>query len=298
MTFGLAAQVLITGAGPSDPKEAAVWRLTGKQPYSVRVGDTWYAMHRLGPLAMIMGVAADAYEFGENMETQDASKLGGLLVASITKGLLNESFMRGPADLIQALEDPDRYGARYVQSQLATLMPFSTGMAQVARAADPYAREARTIVDTLISRTPWLSETLLPRRDIWGQPMPNKDDFGGAGISAIAEAKINQDPVNVALWQAQAFPAPLERKIRNVPLTDQQFDDYARVAGTMAKMRLDAMVAMPVFGALPIGAQKRVMLETIDHSRELARSLILMQNPSIVQAALAAKQAQITGTRP
>lgn len=289
-TIGLAAQGFITGGGPSDPREAAVWRMTGKQPYSVRIGDTWYGVHRLGPLAMVMGVGADMYEFGESMETKDAGKLGGLLVGSITKGLLNESFMRGPAELIQALEDPDRYGSRYIRDQLGTLLPFSTGMAQISRAMDPYAREARTTMDAIKDRVPWLSQTLLPRLDIWGQPIPNKDDLGLAGLSAIMESRVNNDPVNQALSRLNVFPAAPERKLVGIDLTDQQYDDYSRVAGRMAKMRLDNLVATPGFSALPNGIQSKVITDTIASSRRAAGDLLKMQNPQIIQQAVTNKR--------
>ena len=294
---GLTAQGLVTGGGPSDPKEAAVWRLTGRQPYSVNIGGTWYSYHRLGPLAMIAGVAADMYEFGHAMETKDISHLGGLLVGSLAKNMMNESFMRGPADLVQAVEDPDRYGARYVRDQLGTLLPFSTAMAQMARATDPYAREARTTMDSLKARIPWLSQTLLPRNDIWGQPMANKDDLGMAGLTAISESRVNNDPVNLALLRLGIFPASPERKIVGVNLTDEQYDTFTRMAGRMAKMRLDALVGTAGFSALPDGVQSKVILGTIESSRQAARELTKMQNPQIIQQAMMNKRLVMTEGR-
>jgi hypothetical protein len=288
---GLAAQGMITGGGPTDPKQAAMWKLAGNQPYSVRIGNTWYAYHRLGPLAMVMGVAADMHDVGAEMQQKDIGHVGNLLVSSLAKSLLDESFMRGPAELLQAIEDSDRYGARYVQNQLSTLIPFSTGMAQVARAADPYAREARTLMDTIKSKVPGLSETLMPRRDIWGQPMPNATDLGFDGLTSIAEKRAGSDPVNQTMLNLNLFPSMPERKLVGVQLTDKQYDDYARVGGQMAKMRLNALIGTPGFSALPEGAQTKVITQTMEASRRAAGELVKMQNPQIIQQAVANKRA-------
>ena len=295
--IGLAMQGLITGAGPSDPKEAAVWRLAGNQPYSVKIGSTWYAYHRLGPLAMIVGVAADMHDVGAAMTTHEAGQVANLVVSSLAKSLLDESFMRGPSELIQAVEDPDRYGARYVRSQLATLIPFSTGMAQVARAADPYAREARTTLDTISARLPFVSQGLLPRRDLFGNAIPNADDLGAAGLTSIQETRAKNDPVSAAMLRLGYYPAQPERKLVGVTLNDQQYDDYSRTAGRMAKMRLDALVNTPGFSALPDGVQTKTMQDIFASSRRAAGELIKMQNPAIIQQAVDNKRAFITQGR-
>jgi hypothetical protein len=295
--IGLAMQGLITGAGPSDPKEAAVWRLAGNQPYSVKIGSTWYAYHRLGPLAMIVGVAADMHDVGAAMTTHEAGQVANLVVSSLAKSLLDESFMRGPSELIQAVEDPDRYGARYVRSQLATLIPFSTGMAQVARAADPYAREARTTLDTIRARLPFVSQGLLPRRDLFGNAIPNADDLGAAGLTSIQETRAKNDPVSAAMLRLGYYPAQPERKLVGVTLNDQQYDDYSRTAGRMAKMRLDALVNTPGFSALPDGVQTKTVQDIFASSRRAAGELIKMQNPAIIQQAVDNKRAFITQGR-
>jgi hypothetical protein len=49
---------------------------------------------------------------------------------------------------------------------------------------------------------------------------------------------ISRDPVNRAMLDLGIAPAKVERKIRNIELTDQEYDDFARIAGRLAKMRL------------------------------------------------------------
>ena len=58
MIWAMAAQGIITGGG-GGPDEQRKRRLTGWQPYSIKIGDTYYSYNRLDPLSTIMGFTAD-----------------------------------------------------------------------------------------------------------------------------------------------------------------------------------------------------------------------------------------------
>jgi hypothetical protein len=292
---GLAAQGLISGSGPADPRKAAMWRLAGNQTYSVRVGDMWYGVHRLGVMGMLMGVSADLYDLGHQIGDADASVAGTTIMHAITQNILDESFMRGPADLIKAVTDSDRYGPAYVRTMLSSFMPYSVGMAQMARATDPYTRQARTVVDAIRAKVPGMSESLFPRRDIWGDPMPSGDALIAPGVTAIYEQKISTDPVNRAMLDMNVSPAPVERSIRNVPLTDQQYDDYARLAGRAAKIRLDVIVRSPDWQTWPAATRHEMLEETVRQAREAARGLMMAKYPDIPRTAAKAQMARRTG---
>ena len=113
LTFGgLAAAGAVTGSGPTDPKVAATWRVAGYQPHSVLVGDIWYDMHRLGPLGMLASVSADMYDVAHSASQGDMVEAGTHLMHAISQNILDESFMRGPSDLIKAVDQPGRYGGK------------------------------------------------------------------------------------------------------------------------------------------------------------------------------------------
>lgn len=293
VTFGgLAAQGLVSGSGPSDPHKAAIWRMAGNQASSVRIGDVWYDVHRLGPLGMLLGISADLYDVAHAAQTDGMLAAGSSLMHAFTQNILDESFMKGPADLIQALEDHDRYGERYIQNFLSSFVPFSVGMAQMDRASDPYTREARTVMDSVRQKVPGLSESLFPRRDIWGEPLPNHDALVARGLTAVYETQVSRDPVNLAMAALNMGPAPVERKIRNIKLTDGQYDDFARLAGRMTKMRLDAIVRSPDWQTWPATIRRDVITETIRQTRAAATGVMMMKNPSIPAAAVQAKRSK------
>jgi hypothetical protein len=128
---------------------------------------------------------------------------------------------------------------------------------------------------------------------VWGEPIVREGGLGPDIASPIMEARLKNDPVNKALIAANYFPGKLDRKIRGVELTDDQYDDYARIAGRTAKVRLNAIVGMPGFNQMPESTRKELMTNAITNSREMARSLIMMQNPEIIKKANDAKRANL-----
>jgi hypothetical protein len=289
ITFGsLAAEGYASGSGPEKGAERNIWQMAGNQSYSVRIGDFWYDAHRLGPLGMLTGVSADLYNVAHLAHEGEFLASAAALQHAFTQNVLDESFMRGPAELIQAIEDPGRYGQNYLKNFLSSFVPFSVGAAQIARATDPYSRQARTVADAMLAKIPGKSETLWPNIDIWGQPIPSRDALGAPGVTAIYETRINQDPVNQALLRLKVFPAKLDRKIGNVKLTDEQYDDFARTAGRLAKDRLNTLVTSPQFETMPPAMQHEIMAEFITKSRETARGLMKMKYPQIAHDAMLA----------
>jgi hypothetical protein len=134
-----------------------------------------------------------------------------------------------------------------------------------------------------------MSQDLLPRVDIWGNPMPNRDALISPGVTALYMQRISTDPVNLAMVELGLHPAPVGRKIRNVELTDQQHLDFARLSGRMAKMRLDVIVGAPDWQTWAPSTKRDVITEVIRQSREVARGQIMAQDPTILQRATAAK---------
>lgn len=292
-----AMQGNVTGSGPSNPAEKTLLRTTGWQPYSIKIGDTYYSYEWLDPFATIMGTTADIAEAAhKGMEADaDVDKIITGSAASISKNLFSKLSLRGVSDLMQVISDPDRYGERYVQNFVSSFVPSTLG--QIARTNDPVMREARTTLDSIKNRIPGLKETLMPKRDIWGNPLSSQGSAGPDFISPVRQSAINNDPVNQRLLGLGVYPSNLGRKIRGVELTDQQYDDYSKLAGRMAKMRLNNYVNIPGSKNIPEFAQIQTVKSIIDDSREKARQIIMMNNPDIIKQAIKNKTDIINGVK-
>jgi hypothetical protein len=194
--------------------------------------------------------------------------------------------MRGPSELIKALDDPGRYGEAYLKNFASSFVPFSVGVYQMNRAADPYSRQARTVMDAIMQRLPGQSFNLQPRIGVWGEEVPSPESFGAAGLTAIWMKHINTDPVRRAMLDLGVAPAPVPRSIRNVDLTDGEYTDFARLSGRMAKLRLDAIVESADWRAWPNHVRHDVVAEVIKQSREAARGMMMAKYPHIPRDAV------------
>jgi hypothetical protein len=152
-------------------------------------------------------------------------------------------------------------------------------------------------MDGIKQGIPGLSETLYPRRDIWGRPMPNGSALIGSGITAIYEREMSHDPVNIAMLNLGMGPAPVDRRILNVPLTEEQYDQFATIAGVMSKQRLDVIVNSPDFATWPNDIKMKVIESTIRQSRQSAEDIIKMKFPDILTQARDAKASKYRALR-
>ena len=150
---------------------------------------------------------------------------------------------------------------------------------------DPYSRQAHSTIEAIKRKIPGMSEELMARRDIWGEPVSSPDALIAPGVTALYMQKISSDPVNQAMLRLGIAPAQVGRTIRNVELTDQQRDDFARIAGRMSKMRLDMIVKSPQFASWPAHVQHDVIAETIRGCREAARGQVMLKYPQILRDA-------------
>lgn len=293
---GLAAEGLLNHSGPTTPAEAREWQRINGQPHGLTIGNLSYDVLRLGNLGLQMSVAADLYHTASMVGKEDLSKVSADLVHAFAQNIVDESSMRGPAEILRAVDDSDRYGAAWVRNFLSSAIPFSVLLSQVARQFDPYSRDARTTMDAIRAKIPFVSEELQPRYDVWGQPVANR------GWAATSTQQIIDDPVDKALYGMGIYPSLPERRIRGVPLTDQQYADYSRVAGRLAYMRLKPVVMAPTFPTIPPQGQHDLIEKIISGSREQARSQIMMQSigtpDDIVRKATDAKKAQFQRAAP
>jgi len=290
--FGsLAAQGFVTGSGPKDPKEAAVWRLT-HQPHSVKIGGIYYDIGKLGPMGMLASMAADLREIERIASEDDVAKAGSYFMNAVVQNVLDQSVLQGPADLIKAIETPEQYGPQYIKSFLSSFVP--NALNNFAKSRDPYVRQTWTVMDEIRNRVPGYKETLHPKIDLWGQPVPTREAMGGTGVTAVYMQRVNSDPVNIEMSRLGMKMGPVEKKIRNVDLAPQEYEDYARISGVMTKQNLDRMVLSPSWEGLPPGAKMQAMTHIIETCRETARGIVMARYPHIPREAAQQKVDVIT----
>ncbi|MBE2191865.1 MAG: hypothetical protein IAE63_06770 [Alphaproteobacteria bacterium] len=194
MANDMALNGKITGSGPTDPATKAALRRTGWQPYSIKIGDGYYSYARFEPLATLLGMAADMSEILSNYEAYDvqaqneADELVTAGIIAASNQVVGKTFMRGFADLTEALSDPKRYGEQFLSRFAGSFVP--AGSAAIERAIDPAQEQVFNMMDSMRSRIPGLSEFVPPRRNIWGEEIkyfhPSEDLIQGTAERAFS----------------------------------------------------------------------------------------------------------------
>lgn len=273
---GVSALVLegmATGDGPNDPAQRAIW-LMNHSANSIQIGDITIKYQGLGSLGMLMRFSANMTETAQGWDEEDGTKLAKSFMEGITKSVLDENFMRGLKDMLDAIYHPQEYGANYVRQFATNWLPFSVGAGQIARMIDPSQREAHDIFEAAQNKVLFASKDLMPKRDRFGEIIPNGTN-----------TRYTNDPVIQRMESLHMGVGKLGKKIRGVELTEQQYDDYARLAGRMTKMRLNNYVSIPQTASLPSEIQIKTIHSIIESSREGARNIVMMNNIGIVKQA-------------
>lgn len=171
----------ISGRGPVDKGIKEAMAREGWQPYSVKLGNRWYSYNRLDPSGSLLGMAADATELlmqaqHDALDDQDTEKLAAATALAFAGNVTNKTYLSGLSSVIEALNDPQRAAEGWLQRTAGSVV--LAGVAGIERIQDPTVREVYSMMDSIRSRTPGLSDSLPPRLDLWGQPVKTESGLG------------------------------------------------------------------------------------------------------------------------
>jgi hypothetical protein len=270
----LAAQGIITGSEPRDKNRKNVQLSGGWQPYSVKIGDTYYSYKRLDPFAMTFGTAADIATLGDGMSESQREKGAGLVVASIVSNLASKTWLTGISDALESLQDPERSAGRFIE-RLVGSATVPTGVSQLARMIDPTARETDGIAEYVQSRIPGLSDNLLPKRDVWGQPIVNEGGVGPDIVSPIWTKKDRNDPITNEVLRVDGTISKPQSK----GLTPEQYDRLQAAVGPVARAWLGQLFASPNYRAMGREDQAEEIRKVMTAARKAGKANILTGDP-------------------
>ena len=141
---GLAAMSgLVTGNGPADPRERAIWEKT-HAPMSIKIGDSWISYQGIEPLASIASTAADIGMLLAAGAENDAERLAGQLAFAIGAAVTEKSFVAGLADIAAILDPKNMTPDGFTRSALGTannFLPFAGARRTLTNILDPYLKE-------------------------------------------------------------------------------------------------------------------------------------------------------------
>lgn len=280
-----AASGRISGAGDPDPNKRRIAMAAGWQPYSLKLGNTWYSMKNIHPVGTLLGLSADIHEMSQFMTEGESDRAIRTLGQAFAHSVTEQTMLQGMTMVVEALNAPERGVQHLVQSYAASAVPAT--VAQTASTMDPYMREVNSIRDAIQNRIPGLREDLEPKRDPYGEPIPNPERLGVTLPITKAEEstdKVRTEAARLGIGVAkapQAINLPtrglLHGQETKVQMTPEQRDTFASTAGRMAYSILSPLVHSPDWDQTPDVLKAKIYSVAFEKANKIGNAAALSQ---------------------
>lgn len=308
-TADLAMNGQITGSGPLEKGTRDAMAREGWQPYSIKIGNRWYSYNRLDPVGSLLGMSADVVDAlrnaqHESLDDTDTEKLAVATSIAIAGNVVNKTYLSGLSSIFEAMSAPQQYGEATIQRMVGSVVP--AGVAGANRLVDPYQRQVYSMLDAIKARTPGLSEKLMPRRNLWGEPLKYESGIGKAfdALSPVYSKQPANEPIDKELLRLESNLTMPSRKTSFDGVTidlgqyPKIYSRYLELAGNELKhpawnMGAKDMLNAVVKGEHPLSAVYRLrtdgpdggkdvfIRDTVRQYREMARRQLLKEFPDL-----------------
>lgn len=190
-----------TWAAPTDEKEKEYFYASGKQPYSLKIGDYWVQYSRLGPLAYPIAMAsAINFYTRQNPQriTDDVLAKTSKIISGVGGFFSDQSYVQGMGDLLDTMSGDIYSFGRMMANLPSQVIPLTSLVRWTANLIDPVFRKAEkgisaeAIIENIIKGIPGLKQTLPAFKEPLGEE--SKRQFPGfSAFSPIGVTKERKD---------------------------------------------------------------------------------------------------------
>jgi hypothetical protein len=298
----------ITGGGPKNEKEKKALQAAGWQPYSIKIGDTYYSYQRLDPLATPLGIIADLVETGRDisaLESKDSEKIlehaYQSFIISLTRNVTNKSYLTGIQNFTDALSNPERFAGKFSKNFASSFVPNI--ISQMADSDEQVMRETRGVMDA-VKRKLGARGGLDAKRNALGEEIMAETLLASPmqALNPIAVSTKKDDPVLQAMAELKhGFRNPIPNLGGDIDLLDYETEDgqsaydrwlqlssEIRVKGDTLRQRLNRLVKSREFKDMTplsepgLPSPRIQMISSIlNEYRKAARTKMLKEFPEL-----------------
>jgi hypothetical protein len=291
--YKLAEQQDITGAAPRDPKERDAFYRSGRQEYSIRLGDKWWNYQNAN-FAPVLASAVAARSAMERGESADALALGVTATMGIARAMVDLPFMQGVQDLNEVIDDPERMGPRYAEQWGRAVVPQAIQF--LARASDDIIRDPDNPVEAAMTGIPGLSQRVRPKIDAFGNVVERPEGTQGAGAlnplraSTVRDNPVERELTKLRLTDYASDPGFVTRKQtfakQEIELSADERNQLQQTRGKLAYAVLAQIINDPSWASIPDAEKARIIHGVYGKAHEQAKaSMTEPLIPRIVAAA-------------
>jgi len=223
----------------------------GIQPDSIDFGDTNVRINRLSPLGINASLTAALTELMtthqfEEEDFTEAAELFAQIATATSASVLDKSFFAGSAQLMAALQDPERRGSNFVKQLVKNIIPFSSAVRGINTLIDPTRRESFGVYDSILQGIVALEQRLVPARNVWGELIErHRVDV----VNPFQARNIDASPIDIELVNEKINFQRIGRRssFQGVDINFANFpnvlDAYVQLAGNGVKIDGNGMKA-------------------------------------------------------
>jgi hypothetical protein len=314
---------ILTGSVSPDQKIMLQQKnLSGRQPFSIQLGDEWVSYDRLEPLSTLLGIAsttAETMRFVENAD--DADAIYTAAAGAIMNMLQNKTILNSFTDLTNLLgtSDPNEvknFFERLTANRAGVFVPnvvnkLNQMMDPTVRVKDVDPNDPvefqvwQRIVNEVRARTPGLSKGLPPMRDAFGNEVPTNVYSLLDVVSPLYQSKVVGSVLGDELLRLQMSIDRPDAAVKGVKLSPQQHDRMIEIKGKELVQNgqtfqeaLEETVGSDAYQRLPSDQLKKDIIKNISASFNKAAQDTLLNEDADLLEAVQAKNASMMGATP
>lgn len=276
----------ITGGAPENPSEKEAFYAEGKQPYSIRIGDSWYSYGRLEPLGMTVGYLADVIGLSKHNPIDPTTVLTSAAI-SLGRNFASKTFLENISALTNTIFDADRYGQNFIESLASSAVPTIVGnIASITEPIDefPYfvlktqpIRRPEGPIEAIKKKIPGMNLEVMPVFDFFGDPVVHDEHPLVNLLSPIRRQKISNDPARQEVarlgipYKIGGLADP-DDQIFGLKLTRDEYIQYIQDSGQIAHDLVLEAVNDRSYQLMPDDAKAKYLEKIFLKSRKAARN--------------------------
>lgn len=264
---------------PKDDGERTLWELEGKTPYSIKIGGKWRSLNYTGHLMSLMAIGGEINtamaDGGNKLKAIGSGALGS------GKAILSSSPLQGMQAGMDAITDPQRYGDSYFRNLATSTVP--TLVKDVASSGDRSKREVNTLGDAFRSKIPGMRQDLIPKRNIYGDEVPNIGPVAAIFDPFRSSAAVDdQTTSELRTLQDEGFGPTLSKPEskssafgQKFELTPEQLNQLEKETGGQIKSTLTELFRTPEYKQLDDDQKRELINSVINDIRKRHREGIV-----------------------
>lgn len=225
-----------TWATPTSQKERSEFFASGRQPYSIKIGDKWYSYSKIGPLAYPVAMSAAIQHALKDNDDEQALYTAGKIAAMVADFFTDQSYLQTVGDIVDALKGDNFKQTRLIASIPQQMVPYRAFQGWVTRMIDPIYRKVDwkdgipiAIAQSMQSQIPFLSQNLPAYRDPFGRESKRQFPL----INAINPLRVTEvDPLGEELYLQNQKKRELTRTERKIKESFEKMAEEGPVSGS------------------------------------------------------------------